>query len=104
MRSNPNAYTDDRRATRFRVALRSWVVESPAHCDRVRTDYTEKSPLVKRVVTSVLPEAAAQCEVGAIVQAGHDVGHRAVGVVRRGRKKGEDHHIVGGGRDLPDGL
>jgi hypothetical protein len=50
MSLNPNAYTDDRRATRFRVALRSWVAESPASCDRVRTDYTWKSPLVKHAV------------------------------------------------------
>lgn len=52
MSLNPNAYADDRRVTRFGVALRSWVVENPAHCDRVGTDYTGKSPLVKRMATS----------------------------------------------------
>jgi len=49
MSLNPNAYADDRRATRFRVTLRSWIAESPAHCDRVRTDYTGRLPFVKRV-------------------------------------------------------
>jgi transposase-like protein len=52
MSLNPNAYADDRRATRFRVTLRSWVPESPAHCNRVRTDYTGKFPLVKRMATA----------------------------------------------------
>jgi hypothetical protein len=47
MSLNPDAYAYDRRATRLRVTLRSWVVESPAHCDRVRRDYTKKSPSVK---------------------------------------------------------
>jgi len=45
MSLNPNAYADDRRATHFRVTFSSWVAENPAHCDRVRTDYTsEASP------------------------------------------------------------
>jgi hypothetical protein len=43
-------YTGDRRATRFRVTLRSWVPENPAHGNRVGTDYTWKSPLVKHTV------------------------------------------------------
>jgi len=47
MSLNPNAYIDDRRATRFRVTLRFRVFESPAHCNRVRMDHTGKSPPVK---------------------------------------------------------
>jgi len=59
MSLNPNVYAYDRRVTYLRVALRSWVAESPAHCDRAPRDYTGRSPFVKGV-----PIAGDCCGVG----------------------------------------
>ena len=66
MSSNPISYTVDRRATHLRVTFRSWVVQSPAHCEMLcGTLYLECCTCQTRLVQDALPPSSV-CRISPI--------------------------------------